>query len=82
MYELMAQLTQNGYPTGMSWDFCTDADYQGEWEWADRVVTEEVESLDLVLGDPYDKSDQNALARRTEVRRRLAAVQDLAPAGL
>jgi acyl-CoA dehydrogenase len=66
----------------MSWDFSTDADYQGKLDWADRLATEEIQSLDLVHGGPYDKSNQNALARRTEARRRLAAVQDLAAAHL
>jgi acyl-CoA dehydrogenase len=46
----------------MSWDFRTDADYQETLNWVDRFVTEEVEPLDLVLGDPYDKSDRKAMA--------------------
>jgi acyl-CoA dehydrogenase len=46
----------------MSWDFRTDADYQETLTWVDHFVTEEVEPLDLVLGDPYDKSDRKAMA--------------------
>jgi acyl-CoA dehydrogenase len=46
----------------MAWDFATDADYQAELDWADEFVRDEVEPLDLVLGNPYDKSDQQALA--------------------
>jgi acyl-CoA dehydrogenase len=46
----------------MAWDFETDPAYQQLLDWADRFVTEEVEPLDLVLGDPYDKSDERAVA--------------------
>jgi acyl-CoA dehydrogenase len=45
----------------MAWDFETDAEYQELLDWADAFVTEEVEPLDLILGDPYDKSDKAAL---------------------
>jgi acyl-CoA dehydrogenase len=45
----------------MSWDFRTDADYQELLDWADAFVREEVEPLDLVLGTPYDKSDETML---------------------
>ncbi len=46
----------------MAWDFETDADYQRELDWVNEFVREEVEPLDLVLGDPYDKSDARAMA--------------------
>ncbi len=45
----------------MTWDFKTDADYQAKLDWVDTFLTEEVEPLDYVLGDPYDKSDVRAL---------------------
>jgi acyl-CoA dehydrogenase len=45
----------------MAWDFTTDADYQQQLDWVDEFVRQEVEPLDLVLGDPYDKSDLKAL---------------------
>jgi acyl-CoA dehydrogenase len=45
----------------MAWDFETDPDFQQELDWADALMREEIEPLDLVLGDPYDKSDQRAL---------------------
>jgi acyl-CoA dehydrogenase len=45
----------------MAWDFETDPEYQTLLDWADRFVTEEVEPLDLVLHDPYDKSDKRAI---------------------
>ncbi|WP_433324276.1 acyl-CoA dehydrogenase family protein [Spirillospora sp. CA-294931] len=41
----------------MAWDFETDPGYQKLLDWADAFVREEVEPLDLVLGDPYDKAD-------------------------
>ena len=46
----------------MSWSFQTDPDYQEMLDWADQFVTDEVEPLDLVLGDPYDKSDHVSMA--------------------
>jgi acyl-CoA dehydrogenase len=45
----------------MAWDFETDPEYQQDLDWAEAFVIEEVEPLDLVLGDPYDKSDTRAL---------------------
>ena len=46
----------------MAWDFETEPEFAEKLEWVDRFVREDVEPLDLVLGDPYDKSDQWALA--------------------
>jgi acyl-CoA dehydrogenase len=46
----------------MAWDFETDPEYQELLDWADRFVTDEVEPLDFVLRDPYDKSDKEAMA--------------------
>jgi acyl-CoA dehydrogenase len=46
----------------MAWDFETDPEYQELLDWADRFVTDEVEPLDFVLREPYDKSDKEAMA--------------------
>jgi acyl-CoA dehydrogenase len=46
----------------MAWDFETDPEYQAKLDWVDEFVRTEVEPLDLVLGNPYDKSDQKAMA--------------------
>src|SRR2546423_8132130 len=46
----------------MSWDFETDPEYQEQLDWVDQFVREEVEPLDFVLGNPYDKSDERAMA--------------------
>ena len=46
----------------MAWDFETDPEYQRLLDWADDFVRDEVEPLDLVLGSPYDKSDERAMA--------------------
>ena len=46
----------------MSWDFETDSEYQRLLEWASDFVATEVEPLDLILGDPFDKSDRRAMA--------------------
>jgi acyl-CoA dehydrogenase len=45
----------------MGWDFKTDVDYQEKLTWVDTFVRENVEPLDFVLGNPYDKSDVRAL---------------------
>jgi acyl-CoA dehydrogenase len=46
----------------MAWDFETDPEFQKKLDWVDAFVTEEVEPLDFVLGDPYDKTDRRAMA--------------------
>src|SRR5579884_779530 len=46
----------------MAWDFSTDPEFQAELDWVDEFVTDRVEPLDFVLGNPYDKSDRRALA--------------------
>jgi acyl-CoA dehydrogenase len=45
----------------MGWDFATDADYQAKLDWVDEFMREEVEPLDFVLRDPYDKTDAHAM---------------------
>jgi acyl-CoA dehydrogenase len=45
----------------MAANFETDQDFQQELDWIDALVREEIEPLDLILGNPYDKSDQRAL---------------------
>lgn len=46
----------------MAWDFETDPDFQQELDWVDDFVRNEVEPLDLILKDPYDKSDEVAMS--------------------
>lgn len=46
----------------MAWDFETDPDYQELLDWADAFVRNEVEPLDLILRDPYDKTDDVAMS--------------------
>lgn len=45
----------------MAWDFETDPEYQALLDWADHFVAEEVECLDVVLGNPFDKSDPRVI---------------------
>lgn len=45
----------------MAWDFETDREYQQMLDWADQFVRDEVEPLDLILGNPYDKSNQRII---------------------
>jgi acyl-CoA dehydrogenase len=44
------------------WDFETEPEFQKKLDWIDEFLREEVQPLDFVLGDPYDKSDKRALA--------------------
>jgi acyl-CoA dehydrogenase len=46
----------------MAWDFETEPEFQRELEWMTTFVRDEVEPLDLVLENPYDKSDARAMA--------------------
>src|SRR3954467_8346308 len=46
----------------MAWDFETDAENQEKLDWVDQFVREQVEPLEFVLGNPYDKSDEKAMA--------------------
>ncbi len=43
------------------WDFETEPEYQEKLDWADQFVREECEPLDLVLGNPYDKSNPRVI---------------------
>jgi acyl-CoA dehydrogenase len=45
----------------MAWDFETEPEYQRMLDWADAFVRDEVEPLDLVLGNPYDKSNPRVI---------------------
>ena len=45
----------------MAWDFETEPEFQRELDWMDAFVREEVEPLDLVLENPFDKSDERAM---------------------
>ncbi|QIK50192.1 acyl-CoA dehydrogenase family protein [Gordonia hongkongensis] len=42
------------------WDFSTEPEFQAKLDWAETFVRTEVEPLDHVLGDPYDKGDEQA----------------------
>jgi acyl-CoA dehydrogenase len=44
----------------VAWDFETEAQFQRELDWMDVFVREEVEPLDLILGNPYDVTDESA----------------------
>ncbi len=44
------------------WDFETDTEYQEQLNWVDTFVREEVEPLQHAFGNPYDKSDERAMA--------------------
>jgi acyl-CoA dehydrogenase len=44
----------------MAWDFETDPEFQRELNWMDHFVREEVEPLDLLLGEVYDVRDERS----------------------
>jgi acyl-CoA dehydrogenase len=44
----------------MGWDFATDPEYQAKLDWVNDFMRNEVEPLDFVLRDPYDKADEAA----------------------
>ena len=46
----------------MAWDFETEPEFQELLDWADEFVRTEVEPLDLVFENPYDRSDEKAMA--------------------
>ncbi len=45
----------------MPWDFETEPEFQRELDWMTGFVRNEIEPLDLVLDDPYDKTDTRAM---------------------
>ncbi|NMN95935.1 acyl-CoA dehydrogenase family protein [Antrihabitans stalactiti] len=45
----------------MAWDFETDPEFQVLLDWADEFVRTEVEPLDYVFANPYDRSDKAAM---------------------
>ena len=44
------------------WDFETDPEYQAKLDWVDEFMRTEVEPLDLLSFDPYDKHDADMMA--------------------
>jgi hypothetical protein len=46
----------------MAWDFETHVDFQRKLDWVDALVKEEIEPVDVVLGDLYNTSDQTPMA--------------------
>ncbi|WP_099023037.1 acyl-CoA dehydrogenase family protein [Mycolicibacterium palauense] len=44
----------------MAWDFETDPEFQRKLDWMDGFVRDEIEPLELLLGDPFDRSDHRS----------------------
>ncbi len=44
------------------WDFETDPDYQEKLDWVERFMVDEVDPVDLVALDPYDKRNAETMA--------------------
>ncbi|MEV0248038.1 acyl-CoA dehydrogenase family protein [Nocardia sp. NPDC050712] len=53
----------------MAWDFETDPEYQRKLDWVAEFVKAEVEPLDLIYPEPYDR-------KNTEVRALMKPLQD------
>ena len=52
------------------WDFETDPEYQAKLDWVEKFMVEELEPLDLVSLDPYDKQNAEMMAiLRRDTRR-------------
>src|SRR6476659_1330335 len=43
------------------WDFETDPEYQAKLDWVDAFMRDEVEPLDFVALDPYDKTNPDVM---------------------
>ncbi|WP_040796189.1 acyl-CoA dehydrogenase family protein [Nocardia higoensis] len=46
----------------MAWDFETDPEFQKKLDWAEEFVRTEVEPLDLIYPNPYDRTNKEAMA--------------------
>ena len=44
------------------WDFETDPEYQAKLDWVEKFMVDELEPLDLVALDPYDKKNAEMMA--------------------
>ncbi|BBX56036.1 hypothetical protein MSHO_13810 [Mycobacterium shottsii] len=44
------------------WDFETDPEYQAKLDWVQEFMVNELEPLDLVALDPYDKKNPETMA--------------------
>ncbi|MEV0358849.1 acyl-CoA dehydrogenase family protein [Nocardia sp. NPDC050697] len=55
----------------MAWDFETDPEYRAELEWAAEFVRTEVEPLDLLYPNPYDRTDTEAMALLRPLQQRV-----------
>lgn len=55
----------------MAWDFETDPEYAAELEWAAEFVRTEVEPLDLLYPNPYDRTDTEAMALLRPLQQRV-----------
>jgi acyl-CoA dehydrogenase len=55
----------------MAWDFETEAEFQRELDWVDHFVRDEVEPLDLLLGEVYDIRDERAKKHLSPLKERV-----------
>jgi acyl-CoA dehydrogenase len=58
----------HGPEVSMSWDFCTDPEFQAQLDWMATFVRSEVEPLDLLFRGPADPFDPQARAPRAAIR--------------
>ncbi len=53
------------------WDFETDPDYQAKLDWVDEFMRRDVEPLDLLPLDPYDKQNPRVMALLRPLQQRV-----------
>ena len=55
----------------MAWDFETEPEFQLHLEWMKEFVREEIRPLDLILGNPYDRTDARSQAITAPLKERV-----------
>lgn len=53
------------------WDFETDPEYQRKLDWVEQFMVDELEPLDLVALDPYDKKNPETMAVLRPLQRKV-----------
>lgn len=57
----------------MAWDFETDPEFAHKLDWAAEFVRTEVEPLDMLYPNPYDRSNEEAMALLRPLQEQVAA---------
>ena len=68
---MSAAVALNSWGFLVGWDFETEPEFQTKLDWVDRFLTEEIEPLDLVLGNPYDKTNRRTIEHVKPLQQRV-----------